>query len=61
MILEDLNHISYVYIAVFCSETFNRSFVFPIGFFSKNGRMLTWIKGQLNLEVRATHPNGAFY
>ena len=41
MILEDLNHISYVYIAVFCSETSNRSFVFPIGFFSQNGRMLT--------------------
>ena len=41
MVLEDLNHISYLYIAVFCSETSNRSFVFPIGFLSQNGRMLT--------------------
>ena len=41
MILEDLNHISYI-IAVFCYETSNRSFVFPVGFFFfQNGRMLT--------------------
>ena len=44
VILDDsrgFNHILFVYIAVFCSETSKRSFVFPIGFFSQNGRILT--------------------
>ena len=62
MILEDLNHPSYV-IAVFCYKNSNRSFVFPISFFSQNGHMLTSSdldQRSANLEVRATHQNGVF-